>query len=224
MLNTIIQSALKAGWSGVRNVYRGVIGDVPDSDGRSLSPARRLARDMRRRAYELATGYEAKYEGGRLVSQFAKKGEQAYKSRLGSALDLVLGDMLIGGIGLTLGWGARKGVKLGAKAVSASARPVGHLAYQTYGLARDVVLGGGRMLYKTSRNPIGAVGLFSAPIALNFGVQLIDESEHYAVRRGLVNSVGMPVEAIPGSITPSSYTVDNFGADGNLVFALHNLR
>jgi hypothetical protein len=224
MLNNVINSALKAGWGGVRNVYRGIVGDVPGEGDERLSPARRLARDMRKHAYEFATGYQSEYVDGKLVSQFARKGEKAYRSRVGAAMDLVLGDMVLGSLGLALGWGVRKGVKLGAKAVSASARPVGHLAYQTYGLARDFTIGGGRMLYKTSKNPIGATALFVAPMGLALGGQLFDETQHYAVRKGLAEYTGMQVDSIPAAITGSPHVVDNFGADGNLVFAMHNLR
>ncbi|MNP03358.1 hypothetical protein D3C76_952410 [compost metagenome] len=198
------QQAMATGWTGLRNLYRGIRGESKMSnfftgEKEVMSPRQKLSHDLRKKRAEIKAGYKIDRDAeGNFVPIIApdehgvpmpvKQGRVS--GSLGLARDWAVGNMAMG-----LGWGLKTTAGLAAYGAVKSVRPLGHAAYQSYGIVRDFGIGGGAMLHSISQNKIGAWGLAVAPVAAAVGVAAYDNSEHYAVNKGIRGYEGRQLDS-----------------------------
>ncbi len=247
ILSDMLNGLLKGGWNFVKNTGEGVIGNrsariFETGEKAILSPRERLIEQQKRLRMQAKTGHkieghgskityaghEIEDEAGNIIR--APEADTIWKrggNRVGAGVESAA-NMTVGNLGLALGWGIRKSGQAVGKAAAAAAKPtaraVGHVAYQAGGLAKDTIIGGGHILHRTSQNWAGGLAMFGAAAAAPVMMAGFESSEHYAVNHGIAEFAGQELDAIAGAVTPARRSLQTFGADGNMVFAMHNQR
>lgn len=236
LINGAIDAAMSAAWKPVRGVYDGLTGTSnwknADGDKIARNPANKLAQRLKASSKQMITGkkYDPK-TGQALEEQRGFLGRQTI-GRVGGALHTV-GDLTLGAAGTALGWGARTTAGLGMGAVAMAAPTVlkgtALVAGQGIKDTASIATGGARLLHNMSKSDTGSTLLFGGGLAATAGV-----AGASALFKDTTNSrVGFysnhQVDSLPGTLAAqgaaegSNAFVDT-GADGDLVFALHNMR
>lgn len=250
----LISQMMQTGWTGLRNMYRGIRGESKmknffTGEKEVMNPRQKLAHDLKKKWYETKAGYQMERDK---MGNFVPKMEPnehgtmmpVRQSRLGGVLGIAH-DATVGATAMGLGWGLKTAAGAAAYGAVKSVRPLGHAAYQSYGIARDFGLAGAGMLHSMSQNKVGAWALGLAPLGLMAASAAYDTSEHYAVNKGLRGYEGRQIDSAWGTITDSArfdleaagrrghredvtrasgQVLDTFGTGGDLVFSMHNQR
>jgi hypothetical protein len=245
-INKGIEGAMQAGWKPMRNFYEGLRGTTKykDAEGEivSMSPAQKLARRLKNDTKQMFTGnrYDMK---NNLVEE-----ELGVGGRIGNAVTGGLhfvGDATLGTAGTALGWSARmagKGVWWGAKTMHRVG--AGKLLTTGINAVGDTAMGAADLVLALNKGPVGKNVLLGLGVAGAAGIGGAGAlGEEFGGTTTMANSLkfysGGSIESVPGEISPSGQRVDdsgnlvqptngkpidNMGADGSLVFALHNMR
>lgn len=238
MINTILGGVLGGVWNVAKNTGRGIRGGVKETleDGteRTVSAYGRLGRDIAEKGRTFFSGGKKYNKKGELIN-----GDADFFERAGNVFSAGIGavsDMTLGTAGVALGWGLKKtaqGIGIGTAALAAPvAKGVGHLTYQGVGLAGDTAINAAGFVMNMSKSPYGRGMLMGGTL---LGAAAYGGGKEISGGNMIADtlSVGMGeggenyIESIAGSVTntPRRYRKpDNLGADGDLVFALHNLR
>lgn len=127
-------------------------------------------------------------------------------------------NMTIGMAGASLGWGINGAAKLGAMAAFGTARPmarfIGGAAYETAGTVGEMVRGTRGLSRNATTSDMMMLGAFG--VTAVGGLALATEELSDKKFTGYA-------EEIPGTYGANPRMVDT-GANGDLVFALHNMR
>lgn len=214
-----------AGWNTAKNVYRGARGkkEILDDAGnvvQTISPRDRLIQDLK--SAREAENALAELEG-RMVSPLWQDIKYGTYGILGQGLQM-------------LGWtGGVAGTAVGAVAAPvgiAAGKLAKHTAVGTgkalYGAADqavDMALNASELIGDMTNSRIGQTVLFATPIVGAGVIGGFKEGQGFIVNSGLKAYIGSNAEALPGTTAEASEKrLDNLGADGSLVFAMHNLR
>lgn len=213
----------------LRNIFDGVAGTSAHNYGakewrdkhgnaRKYNPIQKTGRRATANLETMLTGRRTHANTREVMKKDEDAGFAKRQWNRGWAGVHFVSNMTVGMAGASLGWGARAGVGLTGMATVASARPmarfIGGATYETAGTVKEMV-GGVRGL---SRNPTTSdmmlMGAFGA--ATIGGLAIASDSFGDKKYSG-------QAESIPGTMSGSQTMVDT-GADGDLVFALHNMR
>lgn len=231
-----IDGVMQTAWKGGRNTVEGLRGTTKywDEDGvqQSLNPGRKLARRLKNNAKGVFTGKEYNMKN-QVVGD---------RNRLASGLHFV-GDATFGTVGTAIGWGARGVGLLGIGAGRAAIRPTaaftGHFVKQGIDYVGDTALGAADIVHNLNKTHWGRGTLFAGgaigTTAIGAGSHLNSQwGSDGIAKAGMQFYNGQQIESVPGTLSPSNIGVENgelvsqpldsMGADGDLVFAMHNLR
>lgn len=231
LFDQIFDAAIKTSWTGMKNYGRGIRGTHTKMDEAgdvySVSPLRdSLVGDIKRHGKQAFTGYK-----------YNKKGEivdkdigawQKTKNRLSGSLGAVA-DITVGSSAQAMGWATRAaGVAAWGTAKWAGpqlAKQAGYTTKEAFDLIGDTALDAGDAVRHMSRSGVGQVALFGGALgvagAAPFAKDIMTDSS--PVGKGMQAYVGSNLETVAGTSQSNRY-VDDLGADGDLVFAMHNLR
>lgn len=220
----IFGGVMKSGWSGVKNAGRGARGKYIKKDKEtgldvSVSPFRDgIIGDLKKHTKEFTTGKDT---NGKKVNRLGSLGE-------------MVNDVTIAPLAQGAGWTAGTAAKIGAGltiyGAPKAARLGGHLAKGTMDVVGDTAINGAEFVMDMSKSKRGQTMLFAGAALPLAAAPLIGESftEGTYLKDSLAAKVGTQMEGLPGTTTEmmenSIHTVDNMNADGDLVFAMHNLR
>ncbi len=248
-INGFFNLAMQAAWKPVRSTYDGLKGStkVVNQAGETVryNPAQTLARRLKQDIQTIGTGNRYNFKTGKAIDDAIYDADgniTGYKqSFLGKhignrakGIAHLVGDLTLGTAGTMLGWGTRiaGGATLGVtKAVAPLAfRGLGHVTYQTGALAGELAIGGARMIHAATKTGHGRALLFGGGAV---GATILPHANK-AFQEDSIGKLafyqGSPIDSLPGTLaaqgasSPSPVVLDNLGADGDLVFALHNLR
>lgn len=248
------QQAMSTGWTGLRNMGRGIrgeskMGNFFTGEKELMTPRQKLAHDLKKKRAEVKAGYKIdRDKAGNFVPVIAPDENgipmPVKQGRVSGAAGLAR-DWAVGNAALGLGWGLKATAGAAAYGAAKSVRPLGHAAYQSYGIARDFGIAGAGALHSMSQSKVGSWSLFLAPAGLMTAAAAYDTSEHYAVNKGIRAYEGRQIDSAWGSITDaarfdleaagrrehrddvtraSGQILDTFGTGGDLVFSMHNQR
>lgn len=250
----VFQQGMATGWTGTKNMYRGIRGDAKmknffTGEKETMSPRQRLSHDLRKKQAEIKAGYKIdRDKAGNFVPVLAPDEfgtmVPTKQNRVTGSMGLAR-DWAVGNAAMGLGWGAKATAGAAGYAAVKSVRPLGHAAYQSYGIARDFGVAGAGMAHSMSQNWAGSWALALAPVGLITAGSMYDTAEHYAVNKGIRGYEGRQVDSTWGSITDNArmdlnaagrrdnekdisratgQVLDTFGTGGDLVFSMHNQR
>lgn len=236
-----------AAWKPVRGTYEGLRGGanvINKGEKTHYNPAQLLARRLKQNSQTLVTGNKYNFKTGEKIDDAIRKNGEitGYSqswlgkhvgNRLGAAAHMV-GDLTLGSTASMLGWAARPIAKAGVAVAGATATPiakgVGHLTYQSGALGTELAVNGAKTVTAMSRNPAGRQALFWG----TGGVMTAGAVGSTMLKEETANKLsfyaGNQVDALPGTLASqganqgSRVGVDSLNADGDLVFAMHNLR
>jgi hypothetical protein len=238
-LQGTIDAAMSAAWKPVRSFYDGLSGTThmngaskawrnADGEVTRRTPYGKLAQRLRADAMQTLTGRKYNPATGEVIDDGRSwLGRQTF-GRMGGIAHGV-GDLTLGTAATTIGWGARGAGALAAGASKPIARGIGHIAYQgardTLGMAKDTT----SLLYHMSRNPVGKDVLFGAGVIGVGGYAMADNMINEVSANRLSFYMNNQVDSLPGTLAAQgaaegSQAMVSTGADGDLVFAMHNLR
>lgn len=238
-INKTLEGAMKTAWKPVRSFFDGASGTKKflneAGEEVKLNPAQKLARRLKNDGEQFFTGNRRNLKG-ELIEEDLNAFDRHVTNRIGGALHFI-GDATVGTVMTGLGWGARTmtgaGLWAGKKAIKPTALGVGHVTKQTMGLVGDTALGGAELISEmgkttAGRNTLGIGGLLGAGAIGTMGAAN-DKWGESGVRIAMKNMYdGNALEAVPGTIGPTQSVqrnpLDDMGADGDLVFAMHNMR
>lgn len=235
----MIDGVMQTAWKSGRSTYEGLRGTTKywDEAGelQHLSPAHKIARRLKNDALQVA-GVKRDMKG-----RVDSNAELGFRERMAGAGHFV-GDALTAPLNL-IGWGARSGVGLAAGAGKAAIRPtaqfVGHFTKQGIDYVGDTALGAADLVLALNKTKGGRDALF---IGGGLGAVAIGGASHLnsqwgtdgIAKAGMQFYNGQKIESVPGTLSPSNIGVENgelvsqpldsMGADGDLVFAMHNMR
>lgn len=239
VMSGTFNTAMKTGWKGPRGFHDGFSGNTHmngvgtswrDKNGENVirSPMGKLAQRLRADAKQIATG--KKYNHATMEAKESTQGflGRHVGNRIGGVAHAV-GDLTIGAAATGLGWGTRVGVGTGAFVGKHALKGAGHVAYQG---ARDVTravtdtasLVHGMTKTRHGQNMLLAAGGIGA---LGVGGAVAFSNSRDPHRKSYYEN--NQVESLPGTLAAqeaaegSNRMVDT-GADGDLVFSLHNMR
>lgn len=238
-MNGLFSSVMSAAWKPVRSFYDGASGTThlngagkawKNKHGENVvrNPYGKLVQRLKSDAKQVVTG--KKYNpatGQELDKQRSWLGRQTL-GRVGGVMHGV-GDLTLGGAATTLGWGARGATKLAGKAVSPLVQGAGHLAYQGVRDTSQVLWGGAAIASNMSKTRTGSAILFGGGLAATAGVGLAATGLQETTQDRMQFYSNNQVESLPGTLgaqgaSNGSDAMVDTGADGELVFALHNMR
>lgn len=191
--------------------------------GRKYNPIQKTGRRATANLETMLTGRRTHANTREVIKKDEDAGFAKRQWNRGWAGVHFVSNMTVGMAGAGLGWGVRTGAGLAGMAAIGTARPmarfIGAATYETAGTMNEMVKG----VHGLSRagNPASVrtsdmllMGAFGA--ATIGGLALASDSFGDKKYSG-------QAESIPGSVGGSQTMVDT-GADGDLVFALHNMR
>ncbi|WP_422661776.1 hypothetical protein ACK8P5_25820 (plasmid) [Paenibacillus sp. EC2-1] len=226
MIGGLISGVFGGAWTVTKNAGRAVRGGTKQvneaGEHITRSSMGRLVDDIKKKGEIVRTGVDGPGKYGN--DWFERQGNRV-KATFG-----VLSDSTLGVLGQGVGFAGKNTVKLGAGAAAAAFVPtvkgLGHLTKGTMDLVGDTAINAAGLVHHMTKSPYGSAALFGAPIALAFGKGAFDEYGGTNMRKEAIQATiqNGEIEALPGMVTPSPRRIDNFGADGDLVFAMHNMR
>lgn len=239
VMEQTVSGVLKTGWKGPRSFHDGLMGRTHynggatswrNKDGENIarSPMGKLAQRLKADTMQMATG--RKYNPATMEAKDSTQGflGRHVGNRIGGALHAV-GDLTIGTTATALGWGTRA-VGLGAAAAARPAlRGAGHLAYQGARDATQMVVNNASLIHgmtktRHGQNMLLGGGFLAAGGAALYGSSMDERNPHKNSQYD-----NEQIESLPGTLGAQgadrgSNAMVNTGADGDLVFAMHNMR
>jgi hypothetical protein len=227
-------------WGGARSFYQGARGTIKQTDEAGnvvsrLRPRERLAQSLRE---SHAKRMEAAKERGGL----------GIGAALTSGIEHAVSWPALA-VGNTMHWIARGGWEATKATTQTFAKPTWQMMHDVgWSVAdgvTDMSLNAAEKVARMAQHPAGATALFLAPALGGLAAPLYDNEVNYALNKGLQQYAGQPIETLPGVVTPTDKVgptleqakhyghahlllkespLDNFGANGELVFAMHNMR
>lgn len=234
MINHLLNGVLGGAWNLAKNTYHGargtrVVKDAVTGLETTVRGRDALIKSLKENAGRVAHGGRKGKDGVLNTGDWFERQAE----RIGGVFGIA-SDMTFGAAGQMLGWGlggigraivSPGSRNIGAKLGKASIRGVGHVTNQSMRLFGDTAINGAGFVMDLAKSPYGAAALMAAPVAIAGGVSAFkEETGQRAIQEAIQMSVGQELESMPGLVTPSRRTIENFGADGDLVFAMHNLR
>jgi hypothetical protein len=234
LTDTIFNGLIRGGWTGLKNAGRGMRGKYIRRDAEtgleySVSPFRDgLLGDVKRHSKKVLTGRNYD-DAGNIIDE-----GNFITNRVEGALGLAA-DFAIGMPMQAIGWGIGKTASVAGRtamwAAPKIARQVGRSTKEAFDLFGDTAINAAEFIVELGKTKRGQMMLFSAPILAMGAAPVIAEgfsdNGTRALKEGLAAKVGGTMDTMMGTtmeLSGSQYTIDNMNADGDLVFALHNLR
>lgn len=243
-INKTMEAAMKTAWKPVRSFYDGASGTKKflneAGEQVKLNPAQKLVQRLKNDARQIGSGKRRDLKGN-IIDEDLSAFDRHVTNRIGGALHLV-GDATVGTLATGLGWGARTigggALAMGAMAFRPTMKGVGHVTKQSIDLVGDTALGAADLVHQMNKSTTGRNLLFGAGFAGVAGTSAFNSNmlspENYrggesAIKLAMKNMYdGEKLDALPGTIGDTQVVqrnpLDNMGADGDLVFAMHNMR
>ena len=226
-INGVMQSAFKAPravWDSRKtSKYKDEAGNE-----HKLNPARRVARRLKNDVYQMG-GVKRNMRG-----EIDEAAELSRTDRLAGAGHLV-GDTLFAPLTL-MGWGVRGGTKLaavgglaiGIPTAKAGVKATTAMSRETINYVGDTAMAAGDLIGAMNKSYVGREMLFAGGTVGALGVSAASTlngqwSSDAIGKAGMQFYNGREIDQLPGTVMPSSTSVET-GADGDLVFAMHNMR
>lgn len=235
-----LKTAMSTAWKPVRSFYEGVRGTAKYTteagDKIKLNPAQKLARRLKHDTHQMMTGRKLDMNGKDITEEGMNAFNRHVTSRLGGAMHLI-GDATVGTAFTAAGWATRGlGVGLfmgGALAAKPAVKGLGHVTKQSIDLVGDTAIEAASKIHRMNQTPggreglmwMGALGAGGAGIMAGAGDTWGESGIKIAMRN---QYDGGMLDAVPGTIAQTNVMqrnpMDDMGADGELVFAMHNMR
>lgn len=239
-VDKLLKTGMGAAWKPVRSFYEGVSGTskytMKNGDKVKLNPAQKLARRLKNDGRQILTGKKYNMKGEDITEEGMNAFNRHVTSRLGGALHLI-GDATIGTAFTGAGWLTRgMGMGLfmgGAMAAKPTIKGLGHVTKQSIDLVGDTAIEGASKIHRMNQTAGGREalmwmgGLGAAGTGIMAGAN--DTWGASGIKIAMRNQYdGEMLDAVPGTIAETNVMrrdpLDDMGADGDLVFAMHNMR
>lgn len=238
-MNGLFNNVMSTAWKPVRSFYDGASGTTHlngvgkswrnrQGENVARNPYGKLAQRLKADSMQAITGKRYNPATGQaLDNQRSWLGRQTM-GRLGGVAHGV-GDLTLGTVGTTLGWGTRGATKLAGKAATPIIKGAGHLAYQGARDTSQVLWGGAAIASNMSKTRTGSSILFGGGLAATAGAGLLSAGFKEETQNRMQFYMNNQVDSLPGTLgaqgaSEGSNVMVNTGADGELVLALHNMR